>query len=158
MKTRNKPNWNEAFVSYCTPTLGGRNKSYGDIAIEFDTCVRTVERVGSRERWFERRCEVGVSKISKYLQERYDISVLIYNTLFRQWIAVLNSYDKLIENSLYGDTKMTPRDMLQFTKGLSVVTDQLLNLIPKPSYPDYEALKTTVTPEDEELLNKFIGK
>lgn len=156
MKLRTKVNWNDAFISYCTPTLDGQNKSYADIAYEYDVSLRAVERFGSKDTWVERRCEVGISKKSKYLAKRYDISVVVYNELLKTWLLMLEHARKTIEDALEGQEKLNPHDFATLSRALATITDQTRKFFPEPKVPTPKE-SVNITDDDVAQFNRFLG-
>lgn len=157
MKIRKHIDWNTAFISYCTPFSTGKYKSYTDIAKELGVTVRTVERQGSIERWVQRRCEVGISKTSKYLRKHEEVSIEIYKELKVLWILMLKIYrDHIYVIALRETTNpCSIKDLLYVSRGLAILTDQTLKLFPKIN----ENQKHTA-PKDSEIfepIDTFLG-
>jgi hypothetical protein len=157
MKARTKVDWNEACVSYCTPTLDGQYKSYADIAFEYSVSLRAVERRGSRDMWYERRCEVGISKKTKCLDQRYQETTLLYDYLLDTWLMMVQDVRRKMIRALEDTETMTPRQYAQLSKGFAIVTDQILKLTPKPQEIKNN-LAEEITDEDIRLFNRFLGK
>lgn len=157
MKSRTKVDWNDAFVSYCTPTLDGQYKSYADIAYEYSVSLRAVERWGSRDMWYERRCEVGISKKTICLNERCQETSKLYDYLLDTWMMLVHYVRSKMIKVLEEDETMTPSQFAQLARGFATVTDQVLKLTPKPQEIKSN-LAEEITDEDIRLFNRFLGK
>lgn len=65
-ETREKIDWNEAFVYYCTAKDDMTLPSYNDVAINYGVATQTVDRVGKRNKWVQRRGEAGKKAVEEF--------------------------------------------------------------------------------------------
>lgn len=65
-ETREKIDWNEAFVYYCTAKDDMTLPSYNDVAIKYGVATQTVDRVGKRNKWVQRRGEAGKKAVEEF--------------------------------------------------------------------------------------------
>lgn len=63
---RKKVDWNDAFLYYCTAKDDLSLPSYNDVALKYGVAKHTVERVGKRNKWVERRQDVGKKAIEEF--------------------------------------------------------------------------------------------
>jgi len=65
-RTRGKSiDYNAAFIFYCTPDEEGRLPGYREVARHFSVARQTIERMGVKHKWAERRQKMGKEQIEK---------------------------------------------------------------------------------------------
>lgn len=65
-ETREKIDWNEAFTFYCTAKDDLTLPSYNDVALKYGVATQTVDRIGKRNKWVQRRGEAGKKAVEEF--------------------------------------------------------------------------------------------
>ena len=71
---REKIDWNEAFVYYCTSKEDMTLPSYNDVALKFGVATQTVDRVGKRDEWVKKRADAGKRLLEEFENNREELA------------------------------------------------------------------------------------
>lgn len=99
-KKNNQPKieWNEAFIFYCTPDQKtGRLQTYSTVAQKFGVATRSVEVMGEKHDWVDRRQELGRMKVEAWQEEREKIVKKTEQEQFATWNEAVQLMQKQVK-------------------------------------------------------------
>lgn len=95
---KQKIDWNQAFIFYCTLDENNHLRSLNDVSKEFHVHQRNVEKISQRNNWVENRRKAGEKAVAAFEEQKIELAKKINLRQFENLSKVESNILQVITN------------------------------------------------------------